>query len=897
MYQNFELRAINTTNLQSDPSCHHDIQTKSPTYLYRLQKEMERVELCSDTFIDADFLQGTMQRENRYEYLQILKKKMEQLNDLPKAKDNDDHQSSVSSSTIERSPNQCENENENENENNNIFDFHLQRRRSQFCFRINALQHDIVHAKKAIENININRTFLSFQMNSTQERLISITRELDRISTYHRQQIISNVMHGSKQRFYTKDLKKQLQDEYEQSHLQIAKWKADVIEGEQAKNKWNKTIEQSESRLKERCAALLRFDHQQKQVEALQKKISRTSMERKKESFFLLRKNKNTRKLVRKRLQLALNGHEQLISQNVFRKWRYLSEIPSDIIYEEEPSGAGDVRLRKTFASCSKNIEFNSSLLVTISNVEHTMLNVDFSLEEKTMLTQGDIYFKCDQYDKALSYYQTLIESNPSIRHKKSISRTIMLHGKMGDVLEKLGKWERAIMHYETQLELNKIDKSNIYTAQAYTGIGYCYVGRCEYSNAIHYFSEATNFCSTHEGKHYYLKVCLGLKQCEENLKLNDNAKKRMQEYESITNEIQNKITCGIAKVTKLNERLVNITADIGKIITLENVTARFVEIKRNKESIQNKISSTEIELSICQNDQNKTRKMIDIINKELNNALDSKEEKMMSALVHQNMQKLETGELIIRLQEKAEVFETLFHEKKMKVSQLKANIQNYHTDIRDLEEEMEVENGPLMQRVLSKGRFIRCVGLNTSNSRENDVIGELDSGRQYVVSSDGSDIFVHHIQKGYLHMVFKGHVEIPNHKKSIMTCLHFHNTQIYAGSMDNTIMCWDINKEELLYVGKGHDASVTCIYVDDWKIVTGSADKKIGIWNKDSGHLIRLVPGHNKGILSIQSGSNWCVSGGSDGIIFIWESQDHISDSMYKNVRDNFLCLIFLCV
>ena len=250
----------------------------------------------------------------------------------------------------------------------------------------------------------------------------------------------------------------------------------------------------------------------------------------------------------------------------------------------------------------------------------------------------------------------------------------------------------------------------------------------------------------------------------------------------------------------------------------------------------------------------------------------------MVSSLIHENAQEFDTTELIYRLQLRREEVSREIDGAEKHRRRLLVAISNFEDGLEGISNDMLVERGPLMQRILNK-RIIRCMALSSSNTAGNDVLGGATGGVEYCVLSEGKDVFVHDLRTGKLNFVFRGDEEekhigdIVGHT-SYVTCLYSYGTFIYSGSMDKTIMCWNAEDGQRLYVARGHEATVTCINVDDTNMISASADKTLIVWNRETGQLLQRLDGHPGGILSVQCGPSWCVSGDSNGAVLVWDDQ-----------------------
>lgn len=905
LYKSFAFCVTNAAGFKSPTIHHSNIETHIPSRLYRIEKEIERVKSSQDEFVDTDFLQGTVQREERMDYLKRLMQEMELLQkgavttkqeeDTPlniRSMTNCEEShpsSSILSTTGEKKDHLQPISRSSE----------LEHRKKQFHFRISALQNELSKHQQSIHDINTKRSFLTNQMGHTQEKLTRLSSELDRVSLHEGSQICSNAIHGSNQRFITVELRKELQEALQQGHAQIATWKAEIIQGETQKKGLSITLQRLQDRIQERQNALIVFEHRTKRIQNIQNIISQqTPVQMLKYYFDRLMQYKSTRVRARNILNGMLRGRLQKLYRAALRKWKDMLTMEDGLFQPNENVSIGDVMLNETEQLCDKNLKFNSSILVHMAKVNpacsELFSKVDLTVEEKVAIIQGEEHFKTNEFEQALSCFEHIIHMKPMIDgdDDSNILLHAIIHGKIGTTLEKMKKWENSILHFERQIQLGKVCNSTSIMAQSYLGMGNSYFGRGDYNQAQDLFLKALTFSSMlPEHNELYCQIYLSLEQCYQKMNMNVHAQESRGKYEQIIHHTKDKISSGLNKVTKLKQRLINITANVGKVIRVENVTPRFIQLKAEHKQAENEIVVTTSQLSKQTDELGKSKRLLESIEHELQETLHSTKGKKKSALIHENVQEFETGELIIRLKEKLKYVKEVVDEHEKEKSQIMTKIKNLDDELLSIKSDMKVENGPLMQRIL-KNRRIRCIGLNTSNTKANDVTGASSFGVEYFVLIDNKSIHIHDVQTGELRMVFGGSQTskeiggVTGHT-CLITCIYFHGLHIYTGSMDNKVMCWDIEQMKRVYVARGHRASVTCIFVDEVKMVTGSADKQIGLWNKDTGSLIRFVSGHISGILCIESGPDWCVSGGSDGDIIIWSNSGLEQDPLMKNVSE----------
>ena len=98
----------------------------------------------------------------------------------------------------------------------------------------------------------------------------------------------------------------------------------------------------------------------------------------------------------------------------------------------------------------------------------------------------------------------------------------------------------------------------------------------------------------------------------------------------------------------------------------------------------------------------------------------------------------------------------------------------------------------------------------------------------------------------------------------------------IASGSLDNTVIIWDIETGNPTKTLKGHTDSVYSVaFSPDGKyIVSGSSDKTIKIWDVETGNLIKTLQGHVNSVWSVafSTDGKYIASGSFDNTVIIWD-------------------------
>ena len=92
-------------------------------------------------------------------------------------------------------------------------------------------------------------------------------------------------------------------------------------------------------------------------------------------------------------------------------------------------------------------------------------------------------------------------------------------------------------------------------------------------------------------------------------------------------------------------------------------------------------------------------------------------------------------------------------------VRRLELVVKNVEDELADLEHQLTVETGELMNRAVNRAHLIRCMGPNQSNLFANDVTGEASGGVKLAASSVDSHACVYDLETGALMQVGRGNL------------------------------------------------------------------------------------------------------------------------------------------
>ena len=900
LYSNINLRAHNNFYLSSTSASCDGIKTLQPTRQYIIEKEIERVSFSKLEYFDSDIFQnGVMQREKKDIYLAKLKNELWLLTegkDGDKLRQPDTYQASTETNMRHISIRSKE-EVINEFIENIAPDYQL--RKSNFEFRIRAIRENITNAKTFLSDNATRRTLLVRHMSRLQERIRTLEAELDRLSSYMGKSVTSKVLHGVEQSYSLYQLKKEIRMELENIHSEISNHKYEVIQSQKKVKQTDTLIKDKENQLKDRMSAYQHFVRVEK--------VATNSFERSNRdinsilSLSILHWANKVQK--RRRLGTLLNSILSKVVKVALYKWKVLRIdrqfiiIPNDHKNAYGVIGKGGISLIRAEADKQKIICLTNELVSDIYSLKkdlslkkkdggiHPMFNMADKLGGKDLVSylKGKEFMENHQFDKAEKNLMTVMDNiaKESFYGELQIGDKtrliVLLRNEIGHIQYSSNQLDMAIATFESTLFSSNFVKDDRLYIDALLSLGKCYIKIGNYSKAKEKFLEAISECRLVGDRMNEAVALKNIGKCYKVLGNDSYADLNMKKSHELFNHRNLAIRSALKNMDDLKKRLINVTAETGKVIWIQRVSVTFLKLTRNIRNFKSEISKKKEDLSQIETNIKNEVLHLEEMNRELNEAITTTEDSMESSFVHDNSQMIETRELIVRLKE-------LIEEAKKKgdtLDRLKrstiVDIKNLNDTVSDCKVDLQREETELIQRVLKKS-IVRCMALNSSNAAFNDVTGLSRGGLDRFSLSIDKDIYIYDLNKGKVKSIFLGGddgnpVQDPIGHTSIVTCMCFSSSRVYSGSVDTTIICWDM-KGNKIFRGRGHEATVTCVAIKGDVLLSGSADTSIIFWDNNSGDSLKRIKGHARGVISVDCGISYHISGGIEGDILIWDSK-----------------------
>ncbi|KAL3788693.1 hypothetical protein HJC23_001892 [Cyclotella cryptica] len=751
-------------------------------------------------------------------------------------------------------------------------------RRSQFMHRIDCIKESIERLKELRSAIPSKQTELTQNMIKMQNRMSELAFEAERVVATDENDIVaSHVIHGSRQSFAKSDLQQKLQLEYVAHRKKIAQCRSDIISLNQNSSDLNARVEDAVTTLSLVKARLLKLDRQHAIVHGLKKNVSKRSPDLM--DYYFASWRTTTKSILNvKKMFSAL--------EQCYRRQKYLAawlklrkKVSEQGTRPANTAGIGENLIVTAEACVEENLieatYLACDLLATRSELWTTnddnkeVLDDLMSNEERVKylmrnddvlsLVKGCFLFQAGKYRSSLKFFEVVASKMASlayfdgINEKDAITIYSALMGKMAQAYSKLELWDVAILYLNRQMTLAKeISLEECQTA-ALIGLGKCYCAKFDFEYAYGLFQEALDTIVSKENSAKEAVVYSWIEKCLLNMNRPKEAAKFAAKIHQARDKRKEHVDAALLQIAEMKQRLINITAKTSRVLNLEVASAHLILLKREKAAKEKILAEMAENLSKSTGYYETLVNLESKINFEIEKATTTKKNRMVSRLIQGTSQEIKTAELMRRLRENLAVSEKKKNLALQEKDRLSLLIHNVRDEISQIDRNILLEYGPLMQRVLKKRNY-RCMALNSLNVARNDVCGISKGCVELIASSEGKELYLHNIKTGKLEYVFNGceagrHVgEIHGHTSTI-TALCFHGNNVYTGGLDSCVICWDTVKMKMIFVGRGHFSAVSCIFADSFKLVSGSADRTIILWDKVNGCMLQRIQGHVRGV------------------------------------------------
>ena len=892
--QEISLTVTNKFGLKSKPVFCENTKTIEPSKDQLIREEISRICASTETNIDSDFFQpGTLQRMDKQAYLNKLKAL------LGNTTVHDEQKLSIDNDMLCNTQNQSSDLLKKSFHDSNR---RCVRRRENYKFRIRQLEQNIEDNEKTYDELKRNRIILVQSIQQEQERIYLLQSELNRLVTYTQPYSTTNILNGSRQEMKTEDLKIKVEQEIHEKVVTISSLKGDVVFNDKEVMRIERIINMNKIHLNNRLSSFNAF--QKQTLSASETKIFKSTNEILdivmsswlQWTIYLKQQRDAVTRIFSIFIKYVLREVMGIWFRNITPKPLIASEVnQSQLFCKGSKMLAKALDKRKLICDEIKVVLFNNKQLNTSTLPQTCMLDLSI-LPQKVVLviSRGDYCYNMEKFEDAIEIYihmvdeigDNLVKMESSIQHLYCVLKV-----KVSCAYMNIGSWNNAILHLDGLLRKIKIIKIPEFFSTAQILLGKCYLESGDIQLAKYNFLDALTLVERSSDELLLSILYEGLQRFYETI----NDSERSLHYQTLlksldNNKVRVELNSALHTLNDVEAQLKHSVLKEGETIHFQNATFAFTENTSKIKKLQQSFDKTSNEKEVCIKKIESLHKLIDRIDKEIEKCILSGDSMQTSSLVHDNDQKIETIELIERLEARKDASSQQLRDEMHREAEMSTLLKNLKDNIQSHEYDLMLDQSQLMKLVLKK-RTIRCMAFNEMNKIGVDVFGRRCGGSQYIVLTHDKDLYVYDLLNGNLVHVFVGDENCTTNKASeghtaAVTCVFFYGDKIYSGSKDSTIRCWNVNEQSLKFVAVGHTGTVTSICVDDRIMVTGSVDKTVILWDAYEGSMNYRAFTHSCGVSSIHCQSSWCSSGDIHGEIFLWKLEKETDKKLSRKLR-----------
>ncbi|EGZ29909.1 hypothetical protein PHYSODRAFT_468125 [Phytophthora sojae] len=933
---NFQLRAVNGDGIPSE-YCDviKSIFTIAPGNEHKLLDELQAAVNSRSRTVDSQFLSGFMQRYERHHYIEQVSRFILSMHPELQAKVdaivsrgsgmNEDE----GSDNEEDQPQSIQQASGRKKYDDLTDEEKVAERRRQFHFRIAEIRNDLKKAEYNVQWCKDRQIDLVALIRAAETRILDKQAELERARMFRGPHMDSDVFENGLQRFFTKELVVALEDEIEIDQLYILDTKAQIVKVENYLRADCKRRDTLLKRLKDRQDALEVFESnpdnavKSSATAATLAKLRGGLLYR---AFAALVANRQDALETRSKMRTAIDRLVNHRLKSAIQRWREVAKfLTRTIAGVDEIYGVGSIGLLNAALGRDDLMLEAQKLLQQLRTTDSSLQHIRWTTEQQEAakvekpaskdeldlekarergkkyfpyLLEGDAKMDLQDYDGGLRLYNIVYHNEQWMQQMDDVQK-VKLQLKIGEATFRLENYEQALtifnrasifanragLRYEEGSAVLRIADTQHVLRSLRMSIE-------SYERALLLF-EATRDV---QGE---LSCYRGLQRVYENLEDREMIEINKHHADEIEFALTNKLSSASQKINKLQQRLVGAGAESSCQITLERVGPIVPRLRR--ERIQRKFDIQE-EIKLVASLEKLLAEKKALLAKgedDLKRALASDSSQVDSTIINGSDARYDLEDFkkkLAKLMGSVKVGEEQIGKE---IANAKIRISNAEDEIKGLEEELGVETGALMRKVLSKERM-RCFRFNTTNEALKNVVGTASHGITTCFASTGVNGFLFDFLSGAclaqaVGDPHKNHLGDPTGHQAQILCVYYIGARIYTGSVDASLGVWDVKNEtiggfscSLVRILTDFDAAVVSVVADTQWFACGCSDCDVFVFDVETlATIAHIISAHDRTVttLSIQSANSALTTGAADNKIKVWELGEPSKFTTRRNV------------
>ncbi|KAL4154862.1 hypothetical protein PRNP1_006976 [Phytophthora ramorum] len=897
-HHEFQVRAVNADGIPGDYcDAIKIIFTIAPGNEFKLLDELQAAVNSRSRTVDSQFLSGFMQRYERHHYIdqvsrfiiamqpELEAKPIQQANGRKKFDDLLDEEKVVE-------------------------------QRRQYHFRIADIRNDLKKAEYNVQWCKDRHIDLVALIRASETRILGKQAELERARMFKGPQMDSDVFENGLQRFYTKELVVALEDEIEIDQLYILDTKAEIV----------KVENYLRADIKRRDTLLNRLDDRQKALEFFESKpensvetTSTAATLAKLRGGLLYRAfaafvaNREGGYEIRRKMRIAIDRLVNHRLKSAIQRWR---EVAKFLMHAnagvDGTCGIGSIGLQNAALGRDDLMIEAHQLLHQLRSTETSLQDIRWTTEQQQASKSGnsapernldrekvqdrdkkyfpffveaDTKMNLQDYDGALRLYNVVF-CNEQWMQQMSEEQRVKLQLKIGEATFCLKNYEHALTIFNRASIMANRAGLRYEEGSAILRIADTHHALRSLRMSIESYERALLLFEAVRDVQGELSCYRGLQRVYERLEDREMIEINKNHADEIEFVLRKKLSSAAQQITKLQQRLVGADAESSCQITLERVGPIVPRLRR--ERIQRKLDIRE-EIKLAASLEKLLAEKQALLTQgedDLKRALASDSSQVDSNIINGSNARYDLEDFKKKLAKLMGSVKVGEDQIRKEITNAKIRISNADDEIIGLEEELAVETGALMRKVLSKER-IRCFHFNATNEALKNVVGTASHGITTCFGSAGMNGFLFDFLSGAclaqaVGDPHKNHLgEATGHQAQIL-CVYYVGHRIYTGSVDASLGVWDVKNEMiggfscyLTRILTDFDAAVVSVVADTQWFACSCSDCDVFVFDVGTlATIAHIISAHDRTVttLVLQSSNSMLTTGAADKKIKVWE-------------------------
>jgi len=479
-------------------------------------------------------------------------------------------------------------------------------------------------------------------------------------------------------------------------------------------------------------------------------------------------------------------------------------------------------------------------------------------------------------------------------------------------LLEAVGRFDVGLLHWERVFELagQREVADALAQAEALEGRARCLYERSAFEDALASLEKAEDIFEERNDQPSRARVFRLQARCMNALRQHHHADALEKRAAGIESRLSSLLAGAVQRLRELETELVGMGVGDSAVVKLEVCGPAVPVVRQQLRFLQGRVDALRAEMVAAGKVEARAAARVALLTSELERAeayvppppdegvigtLNPEPPKLESSAITGAAQTYEVASLKEMLRREIKTADAQLAKAEQVTYDQRAKLGNFDDEINTLEQYAEAESHGLAKVAYGR-RQLRCVALNASNWRTNNVLGGATGGIPKLAAALDSQCFVYSTEDGEAVNSFVGDSgtnpmgEPIGHTKPI-TCIAFFGERIYTGSADATVRAWSASDErgwgahtpideemdarDREFVAKQVKEQVldaeTC--VPEKAIVAPTRDPE-AVRRRKAGEIC-VMKGHEGSVVSLAANQNVVVSGGADRVVYVWHPTD----------------------